>query len=140
MALANELEELAVEIAREAGELARRRRAEGVAIAATKSSIADIVTELQLTEAIVSNATCGPPASAAPPSGTPIGKRSRPPACASKVSAETATVRLGEPATGPQESYLSTLAQQAGEHVDTEGLSKADASLKIEELKEQTGR
>ncbi|MDQ1668203.1 MAG: hypothetical protein QOE40_264 [Actinomycetota bacterium] len=45
-----------------------------------------------------------------------------------------------EPATGPQESYLSTLAQQAGEHVDTEGLSKADASLKIEELKEQTGR
>lgn len=45
-----------------------------------------------------------------------------------------------EPATGPQESYLSTLAQQAGEEVDTEGLTKADASLKIEELKEQTGR
>ncbi len=45
-----------------------------------------------------------------------------------------------EPATGPQESYLSTLAQQAGEEVDTEGLSKAEASLKIEELKEQTGR
>ena len=45
-----------------------------------------------------------------------------------------------EPATGPQESYLSTLAQQAGEQVETEGLTKADASLKIEELKEQTGR
>ena len=45
-----------------------------------------------------------------------------------------------EPATGPQESYLSTLAQQAGEEVDPEGLSKADASMKIEELKEQTGR
>jgi len=45
-----------------------------------------------------------------------------------------------EPATGPQESYLSTLAQQAGEHVDTDGLTKADASKKIEELKEQTGR
>ncbi len=46
----------------------------------------------------------------------------------------------GEPATGPQESYLSTLAQQAGEQVDTDGLSKADASMKIEELKERTGR
>ncbi len=45
-----------------------------------------------------------------------------------------------EPATGPQESYLSTLAQQAGEEVDTDGLSKADASMKIEELKEKTGR
>ena len=45
-----------------------------------------------------------------------------------------------EPATGPQESYLSTLAQQAGEEVETDGLTKADASLKIEELKEKTGR
>lgn len=45
-----------------------------------------------------------------------------------------------EPATGPQESYLSTLAQQAGEDVDTDGLSKADASMKIDEVKEQTGR
>ena len=39
------LEALAIDIAREAGALARRRRTEGVAIAATKSSIADIVTE-----------------------------------------------------------------------------------------------
>jgi myo-inositol-1(or 4)-monophosphatase len=45
MALANELEQLAIDIAREAGALARRRREQGVAIAATKSSIADIVTE-----------------------------------------------------------------------------------------------
>ncbi len=45
-----------------------------------------------------------------------------------------------EPVTGPQQSYLSTLAQQAGEQVDTEDLTKADASVKIEELKEQTGR
>ncbi|MFT3797186.1 inositol monophosphatase family protein [Microbacterium sp.] len=36
---------LAVEIAREAGDLARRRREDGVAIAATKSTLADIVTE-----------------------------------------------------------------------------------------------
>ena len=45
MPLAHDLEILAVEIAQEAGELARRRRTEGVSIAATKSAIADIVTE-----------------------------------------------------------------------------------------------
>ena len=45
MSLPSQLEALAVDIAREAGELAQRRRTEGVAIAATKSSIADIVTE-----------------------------------------------------------------------------------------------
>ena len=45
-----------------------------------------------------------------------------------------------EPVTGPQQSYLSTLAQQAGEQVDTADLTKAEASVKIEELKEQTGR
>ena len=42
---AADLRDLAVEIAREAGELAQRRRAEGVSIAASKSSLADIVTE-----------------------------------------------------------------------------------------------
>ncbi|WP_228495603.1 inositol monophosphatase family protein [Microbacterium sp. VKM Ac-2870] len=42
---AGQLQILAVDIAREAGELARRRRTEGVALAATKSSLADIVTE-----------------------------------------------------------------------------------------------
>lgn len=45
MSLALELGELAAEIAREAGELARTRRQEGVRLAATKSSLADIVTE-----------------------------------------------------------------------------------------------
>lgn len=39
------LRDLAADIAREAGDLARRRRAEGVSLAATKSTIADIVTE-----------------------------------------------------------------------------------------------
>lgn len=38
-------EKIAVDIAREAGALAQRRRAEGVAVAATKSTLADIVTE-----------------------------------------------------------------------------------------------
>ena len=42
---AAELVRLAEEIAREAGELARRRREEGVRIAATKSALADIVTD-----------------------------------------------------------------------------------------------
>ncbi|MCT9820819.1 inositol monophosphatase [Microbacterium sp. W1N] len=41
----DELLALAVEIAEEAGALARRRRTEGVAIAATKTALADIVTE-----------------------------------------------------------------------------------------------
>ncbi len=45
MPLAEDLQAVAVEIAREAGELARRRRGEGVAIAATKSALADIVTD-----------------------------------------------------------------------------------------------
>ncbi|QIG39771.1 inositol monophosphatase [Microbacterium sp. 4R-513] len=45
MPLAKDLETLACDIAREAGELARSRRVEGVAIAATKSHLADIVTE-----------------------------------------------------------------------------------------------
>ena len=40
-----DLAELALDIAQEAGALARRRRTEGVAIAATKSTLADIVTE-----------------------------------------------------------------------------------------------
>jgi myo-inositol-1(or 4)-monophosphatase len=44
MALTDELVQLAADIAREAGALARARRAEGVQIAATKSAVADIVT------------------------------------------------------------------------------------------------
>lgn len=44
-ALPEEMAALAAEVAREAGELARRRRTEGVALAATKSTLADIVTE-----------------------------------------------------------------------------------------------
>ncbi|MDP9401929.1 MAG: DUF3072 domain-containing protein [Actinomycetota bacterium] len=45
-----------------------------------------------------------------------------------------------EPVTGPQESYLNTLAQQAGEDVDPERLTKAEASKKIDELQERSGR
>ena len=45
MSTATHLAELAAEVAREAGELARTRREEGVHLAATKSSLADIVTD-----------------------------------------------------------------------------------------------
>jgi hypothetical protein len=44
-----------------------------------------------------------------------------------------------EPATGPQLSYLSTLAQQAGQDVPSE-LTKAEASKLIDELQAKTGR
>ena len=44
-----------------------------------------------------------------------------------------------EPATGPQKSYLSTLAREAGEN-GPEDITKADASRKIDELQEETGR
>ncbi len=44
-----------------------------------------------------------------------------------------------EPMTGPQASYLKTLCQQAGEEFDP-GLTKAQASERIEELQAKTGR
>jgi DUF3072 family protein len=44
-----------------------------------------------------------------------------------------------EPMTGPQRSYLQTLCREAGEEFDA-GLTKAEASKKIEELQEKTGR
>lgn len=44
-----------------------------------------------------------------------------------------------EPMTGAQESYLNTLAREAGEPVE-EDLTKAEASEKIDELQEKTGR
>lgn len=44
-----------------------------------------------------------------------------------------------EPATGAQRSYLETLASEAREEVE-EDLTKAEASKKIDELQEKTGR
>lgn len=41
--------------------------------------------------------------------------------------------------TGAQASYLQTLSEEAGEEFDP-GLSKADASRRIDELQERTGR
>lgn len=45
-----------------------------------------------------------------------------------------------EPVTGPQESYLRTLAREAGEEIDTGRMTKAEASRRIEELQRKTGR
>jgi hypothetical protein len=44
-----------------------------------------------------------------------------------------------EPMTGPQASYLGTLAQQAGVEPPT-GLSKSEASRAIDELQARAGR
>jgi hypothetical protein len=43
-----------------------------------------------------------------------------------------------EPMTGAQDSYLHTLARKAGEEVEDD-LTKAEASMKIDELREKTG-
>jgi hypothetical protein len=40
-----------------------------------------------------------------------------------------------EPATGAQKSYLETLSRSTDEDVETENLTKAEASEKIDELK-----
>ena len=45
-----------------------------------------------------------------------------------------------EPMTGPQKSYLQTLAREAGRDVDLDGISKADASRLIDELQAASGR
>lgn len=44
-----------------------------------------------------------------------------------------------EPMTGAQQSYLQTLSDEAGEPFN-ENLTKAEASKRIEELQEKTGR
>jgi hypothetical protein len=45
-----------------------------------------------------------------------------------------------EPMTGPQRSYLQTLAREAGREVELDDLSKADASRLIDELQVASGR
>lgn len=44
-----------------------------------------------------------------------------------------------ESMTGPQDSYVHTLAREAGEKIP-EDMTKAEASEKIEELQAKTGR
>ena len=45
-----------------------------------------------------------------------------------------------EPMTGPQKSYLQTLAREAGRDVKLDDMSKADASRLIDELQAASGR
>ena len=62
------------------------------------------------------------------------------PAPAATAEKDPATWVTGdEPMTGPQDSYLHTLAQQAGTEVPDE-MTKAEASQAIEELQAKTGR
>lgn len=44
-----------------------------------------------------------------------------------------------EPITGPQRSYLDTLAREAGEEISAD-LTKAQASEEIDRLQQKTGR
>jgi hypothetical protein len=55
------------------------------------------------------------------------------------IKAPEAWTTGDEPMTGAQRSYLHTLAEEAGETVD-DGMTKADASRRIDELQEKTGR
>jgi uncharacterized damage-inducible protein DinB len=48
-------------------------------------------------------------------------------------------VTKDEPMTGPQRSYLQTLCREAGEELN-QNWTKAEASKKIEELQQNTGR
>jgi Protein of unknown function (DUF3072) len=61
------------------------------------------------------------------------------PADAGKIKDPEEWTTGDEPMTGAQDSYLHTLAREAGEPV-TDDLTKAEASEKIDELREKTGR
>jgi len=45
-----------------------------------------------------------------------------------------------EPITGAQASYLTTLSEEAGEALPADHLTKAEASQRIDALKEKLGR
>jgi hypothetical protein len=45
-----------------------------------------------------------------------------------------------DPMTGAQASYLTTLSEEAGEDLPPNGLSKAEASQRIDALKAKLGR
>ncbi|MEP6560855.1 MAG: DUF3072 domain-containing protein [Nakamurella sp.] len=65
------------------------------------------------------------------------GPRPDPANTASKDPAEWVTG--DEPMTGPQRSYLDTLAREAGQELPAD-LTKAEASQHIDELQQVTGR
>lgn len=69
--------------------------------------------------------------------GQTLGGRADPDTSASKDPADWVTG--DEPMTGPQRSYLDTLAREAGEEISAD-LTKAEASEHIERLQAATGR
>ena len=69
--------------------------------------------------------------------GQTLGGRADPDSSASKDPADWVTG--DEPMTGPQRSYLDTLAREAGEEISAD-LTKAQASEHIERLQAATGR
>ncbi len=72
---------------------------------------------------------------AAPPSQVP------PVDDASAVKDPSTWATGGEPMTGAQESYLHTLARQAGKEDELPAeINKAEASMLIDELQHETGR
>lgn len=59
---------------------------------------------------------------------------------ASNLQKDPSTWTTGdEPMTAAQKSYLTTLSEEAGEQVD-ESLTKAEASMKIDELRQDNPR
>lgn len=76
------------------------------------------------------------------PAGVPTGSAPQPGGQSGGESAEKPTSQWAtgdEPMTGPQASYLSTLAREAGEDVP-EGLTKARASDMIDRLQSKSSR
>lgn len=68
-----------------------------------------------------------------------MASRKQPAADRGAIKDPTEWTTGGEPMTGAQESYVHTLAREAGEQVGDD-LTKAEASEKIDELQEKTGR
>ena len=60
----------------------------------------------------------------------------------SRPQRDPSTWKTGdEPLTAAQRSYIETLATEAGESAsEVDNLTKADASIRIEELQQKTGR
>ncbi len=66
-------------------------------------------------------------------------KPGAPPDDGNRIKAPEDWTTGDEPMTGAQESYLRTLATEAGEEVEPD-LSKAEASKRIDDLQDKTGR
>src|SRR3954470_9715900 len=75
----------------------------------------------------------------APERGAIMATRKQQPADRGAVKDPAEWTTGEEPMTGAQESYVHTLAREAGEGVGDD-LTKAEASQKIEDLQEKTGR